>query len=481
MRALRYLVLVLALLLAPGIATAMGATKVAMIGDAGVDNSNQAAVASLAASWSPDALVLLGDNYYSSVGLPSGTGRYDRTVGKYYCAFIFGAASGPECAGGTSITNRLWPAPGNHDYSDAGIANYLAYFTLPGNERYYDTRIGDIHVFVIDSDEAMRSSSDMADQKAWLEAALRASDAPFRVVALHHPPYTSSSRGPYTAMRWPYADWGADLVASGHDHFYERLEVDGIPYLVSGAGGQGLTAFPSTGVPESRFGYGARHGALRLASDGTTMTAEFVSVDGTSRDQVTIPAHDTGTREPAPASPATPPAATQSAAAATAEEPCTRTFYQQGARTVTYDTTRRAYRVVSRLRIMEDAQPWCRTDLTLIYRHSRTKARAAQLKGSTLGRRTLRGRTFSAPVISWPTRREMRFSTGDPTGQGRRNARMVLVSYLPKTSSMPHPRNLELAVVRRLPAGASSAESPANPLRSQVSSLRAAAGWATVR
>lgn len=481
MRALRDMVLVVALVLAAGSAGAVGATKVAMIGDAGVDNADQAAVASLAAGWAPDALVLLGDNYYSSVGLPSGTGRYDRTVGKYYCAFIFGAAPGPECAGGTSITNRLWPAPGNHDYSDAGIANYLAYFALPGNERYYDTRIGDIHVFVIDSDEAMRSASDMADQKAWLQAALRASDAPFRVVALHHPPYTSSSRGPYAAMRWPYAQWGADLVASGHDHFYERLEVDGIPYLVSGAGGNGLTAFPATGVPESRFGYGALHGALRLTSDGTAMTAEFVSVDGTSRDQVTVSAHGTGTTAPDRASPATPAGATPSGAAAPAEESCTRTFYQQGARTVTYDAARRAYRVVSRLRIMEDAQPWCRANLTVIYRNPRTKARAAQLQGSTLGRRTLRGRTFSAPVISWPTQEEMRFAAGDPTGQGRRNARMVLVSYLPKASSMPHPRDLELDIVRQLPAGASAAESPANPLRSQVASFGAAAGWATVR
>ena len=455
--------------------SAAGSTQVAMIGDAGVDTSDQAAVANLASGWSPDALVLLGDNYYSSVGLPSGTGRYDRTVGKYYCSFLFGAAVGPECPGGTSLANRLWPAPGNHDYSDAGIANYLAYFALPGNERYYDTRIGDIHVFVIDSDEAMRSASDMAAQKAWLQAALAASDAPFRVVALHHPPYTSSSRGPYAAMRWPFAEWGADLVASGHDHFYERLEVGGIPYLVSGAGGQGLTAFPATAVAESRYGYGALHGALRLTANSAALTAEFVSVDGTVRDAVSIASRDA--RE---ASGTTPVVAHGAAAAPPATAPCTQSVYQQGARTVRYDRSRGAYRVVSRIRVLEDAEEWCRVPLTVIYRHARTKARAPQLAGSTLGYRALAGRDFSAPVISWPTTKEMRFTSGDPAGQGRRNARLVLVSYVKKTASTPVPKDLELAVVRRIPADAASAASSVNPLRAQVMALRSAVGWASV-
>ncbi len=268
-------------------APALGTSDIAVVGDPGVDTASTAAVASLVAGWSPDHVVLLGDNYYSSAG-GSGTGKYDRTVGRYYCAFMTGVASGPNCAGGTAVWNRLWPIVGNHEYSDAGISNYLGYFSLPGNERYYDVRLGSVHVFMLDSDEAMRSPAEMAAQEQWLQGALAASDAPFRVVAVHHPPYTSSVRGPYAAMRWPYREWGADLVLNGHDHYYERLEVDSLPYVVNGAGGQSVTPFPDTPGAGSRAHYSGSNGAMRLTATDSSLTAAFVSVDGVTRDSLTI-------------------------------------------------------------------------------------------------------------------------------------------------------------------------------------------------
>jgi len=267
--------------------TAGAATNIAVVGDPGVDNANQAAVASMVAGWAPDHVVLLGDNYYASVG-GSGTGKFDRSVGKYYCAFMTGVAPGPNCAGGTSPTNRLWPIAGNHEYSDAGIANYLGYFSLPGNERYYDVRTGPVHFFMLDSDEAMRTPADMAAQKAWLAGALAASSAPFRVVAVHHPPYTSSARGPYPSLRWPFREWGADLVLNGHDHYYERLEAGGLPYVVNGVGGQSVTAFPATAVSESRAHYSGSNGAMQITATDTQLTATFLSVDGVTRDAFTI-------------------------------------------------------------------------------------------------------------------------------------------------------------------------------------------------
>lgn len=276
-----------ALSLAAAVTPALGVIEIGVIGDPGVDNANQAAVASMVAGWAPDQLVLLGDNYYSSAG-GSGTGKFDRTVGKYYCGFLAGAASGPNCAGGTSPTNRLWPIAGNHEYSDAGISNYLGYFSLPGNERWYDVRMGPVHFFMLDSDEALRNSADMAAQKAWLQPAMAASDAPFKVVAVHHPPYTSSARGPYAGMRWPFREWGADLVLNGHDHYYERLEVDGLPYVVNGIGGQSVTAFPATAVAQSRAHYSGSNGAMRITATDALLTAEFLSVDGAVRDVLAL-------------------------------------------------------------------------------------------------------------------------------------------------------------------------------------------------
>lgn len=235
---------VIALCSIAGAAPALASTSIAVVGDPGSGGAGEAAVAAMVGGWAPDAVMFTGDNYYAAAG-GSGTGRYDLSVGRYYCGFLSGAATGSYCAGGTATTNRLWPAIGNHDYSDAGISNYLAYFSLPGNERYYDTRVGSVHLFVLDSDEMLRSNGEMAAERAWVEAGLRASTAPFQVVMFHHPPFSSGSHGSSTAMRLPFADWGADLVLSGHEHVYERLSSGGLTYVVNGIGSGGLTAFPS--------------------------------------------------------------------------------------------------------------------------------------------------------------------------------------------------------------------------------------------
>jgi hypothetical protein len=163
------------------------------------------------------------------------------------------------------------------------------------------------------------------------------------------------------------------------------------------------------------------------------------------------------------------------------EPACTNTFYEQAARTITWDRRRSAYRVVSRIRIFEDAQQRCRTDLAVIYRNPDSKVTLAQKSGSSLGYRRLTGRNFNAPVITWPRTREMRFTSGDVSGKGRRNARLVLVSYIRKTRSMPaDPATMELLIVRRIPRDPRMAASTANPLSPQRNSLRGSIAWATI-
>jgi len=161
--------------------------------------------------------------------------------------------------------------------------------------------------------------------------------------------------------------------------------------------------------------------------------------------------------------------------------PCAQGFYQQAARTwknARAPSGRAAVKVTSRIRIYQDTLAACRTDLTFIFRDARTKARLAQLQGSTLGYRKLTGQDLSAPVISWPTTREMRFTGGDTTGQNRRNARLVLVSYLRRTRSTPAQRNVELVIVRQVPRDASQAVSAGNPLFAQLNGFGTRVGWA---
>ncbi len=178
--------------------------------------------------------------------------------------------------------------------------------------------------------------------------------------------------------------------------------------------------------------------------------------------------------------PAAPDPGTTTAPPALTTE-CTQTFYQQGKRTIAWNKKKQAYKVTSRIRIYQDAQKSCRTDLTVIYRNANTKVAIPQKSGSTLGYRKLQGGNFNAPVISWPTKKEMRFTTGDTTGQNRKNARLVMVSYLKKNKAVPKKlRDIELVIVRRIPQNPAAATSSSNPLFAQRNSFGTATGWAKV-
>jgi len=125
----------------------------------------------------------------------------------------------------------------------------LNYFTLPGisgnssgDEKYYDYIIDNIHFF------AINSITDITVQETWLQTQMINCDqnhSHWRLVYFHHPPYSSGDHGSTTRMRWDFLNWGADAILSGHDHDYERLEVDGLVYFVNGVGGRSIRNFGS--------------------------------------------------------------------------------------------------------------------------------------------------------------------------------------------------------------------------------------------
>ena len=63
------------------------ATIFAVIGDYGMDDGNEAAVAKLVTSWRPAYVITTGDDYYSPAG-GTGTGKYDESTGAYYGAWL---------------------------------------------------------------------------------------------------------------------------------------------------------------------------------------------------------------------------------------------------------------------------------------------------------------------------------------------------------------------------------------------------------
>ena len=80
---------------------------------------------------------------------------------------------------------------------------------------------------------------------AWLEEALmKFQDKRWLIFSHHEPMYTFSNHGPWLTGReviQPLLEqYGVDMVLSGHNHCYERFEVNGIPYVVTGGGGAPL-------------------------------------------------------------------------------------------------------------------------------------------------------------------------------------------------------------------------------------------------
>ncbi len=170
---------------------------------------------------------------------------------------------------------------------------YLDYFTLPdgpGQERYYDVRLGPVDLFVLDSDPREPDGvSATSTQARWLQGALAASDAPWKLVVFHHPPYSSGLHGSSTFMRWPFKEWGADAVLSGHDHDYERLTVDGLPYFVNGLGGDSRYWFLIP-WPGSQVRYNNDAGAMLLEATPDQLTFQFITRRGELIDSYTIDA-----------------------------------------------------------------------------------------------------------------------------------------------------------------------------------------------
>lgn len=271
--------------------------------------------------WNPTYVATVGDNAYDGDAPLDAAGNFvwsgstiDRSIGQWFWAFIGNYRGAYGSGPAPARPSRFFPALGNHDWDGSpadGVWSklpYRSYFTLPGNERYYSVRTGPVQLFVLDSEPrspgtGAQYETDGVDadsvQGRWLRDQLADSTARFKIVVMHHPPYTSASRGGTAILRWPFAQWGASMVLAGHEHQYERLVVPGgVPLIVTGHGGQSLTGtFPKDPSPAtSVVRVGDRYGALRIDVTPSGATVRMYSQPETDPtapftvlDQFTVP------------------------------------------------------------------------------------------------------------------------------------------------------------------------------------------------
>ena len=241
------------------------------LGDFGSRDASEDAVARrirlLSREVEVDALVTTGDNVY-----PEGSPAY-----------IVQAWDEPY--GWLERTEiDVYASLGNHDVGYEGGQAVIESLDMPS--RWYTRRVGDVQLFVLDSNAV----ADLR-QTRWLEEALARSRAPWEMVAFHHAPYSCSKHGNYAPVidEWVdlFEEHEVDLVLTGHDHNYQRFEPqDETTYVVTGGGGYALYGLGecASGTPDVVVANDQVHHFLHIQGDASRVSVRAIDPDGNQID-----------------------------------------------------------------------------------------------------------------------------------------------------------------------------------------------------
>jgi acid phosphatase type 7 len=218
----------------------------------------------------------------------------------------------------------IFAAIGNHELYQSTGSEFARYFgpegapevipdAGPPESAYFAStfRWGPARFFLLNAMVDYERGPD----RAWLEKALADADGEqdltWRIVALHHGPWSSGPHGENARLHRAgvvelLRRHKVDLVLSGHDHLYDRGIVDGMPYVVSGGGGAPLYKVKQA-RPYSRKSESVHHfvdAVLTRAALAITVTR----ADGTVVERCGLPKSGTWDCDAPPPPPPPPPA-----------------------------------------------------------------------------------------------------------------------------------------------------------------------------
>lgn len=186
---------------------------------------------------------------------------------------------------------------GNHELYEGNIpdygANFRKFFAYEGVEDYYSFNYSNVCFLALNvSTDEHRIT---AAERTWLNETLfmanSSSDIDWIIVYFHVPLYSSGGHGNNQHHIDDYAqilkDYEVDIVFQGHDHHYERMNIDGTHFFVNGGGGGILDFFlPWYGTRSwSQYKLIAYH-YLIIDVDGKNLNIQAIRVDGFVFDEI---------------------------------------------------------------------------------------------------------------------------------------------------------------------------------------------------
>lgn len=198
---------------------------------------------------------------------------------------------------------------GNHDYrgnpqAQLEYAAASARWRLPSRYYVHQVRQGGVvaDLFMLDTapmvapyrdSKTMPFRQNVLDQDPeaqlrWLEAALKASTAPWKFAFGHHPVFSGGEHGDQPELvarvRPLFETYGVQLYVNGHDHDLQRIERSGVTYVCSGAGSETRSV---KGVQGTRF-CADRSGFTSYRLDRDRLSVSFVDWTGQTLHTATI-------------------------------------------------------------------------------------------------------------------------------------------------------------------------------------------------
>lgn len=264
-----------------------------VLGDWGKGNKGQAkvaaAMAEAARKTAPRFIISVGDNFY-----PRGV---TSTTDQHWLSAFRNVYDSP------ALDRPWYVALGNHDHygnprAEIEYGKVNSRWRMPSRYYAHSEPLGDgktAAFFFLDTTPLAKLNGLQAlsmsdpDQLYWLDRALEASTARWRIVVGHHPVFSGGRHGntpSLVARLKPLLDrHKVQIYLNGHDHDLQHIVVDGIHYLTSGAG---ASARRSGNIAGTQFA-AAKLGFLSIRLSPEKAALSFLDTGGNALHAAEIP------------------------------------------------------------------------------------------------------------------------------------------------------------------------------------------------